>query len=124
MVDTPAQAAPEQPQQPPFGQSSVTGPTPNKGYEAAAKQRLGLVIKQLTDMLQMTGATSDLGKEILKWISGMSKHVQPGEVSPASERSNIERMAMQNAQQGSQVSQQRMQGQPPAGGQQPMQGAA
>lgn len=122
MPDTPAPGASEPQQQTPFGQSSITGATPNKGYEAAAKQRLGLVIKQLTDMLQMAGATTDLGKDILKWINAMSKHVQPGEVSPASERNNIERMAMQNAQQGGQVAQMRGgQQQPAPGG---MQGAA
>lgn len=112
---TPAVPGQDQ-QQAPLGHSSITGPTPNKGYEAAAKQRLGVVLKQLTGMLDLVGPTSDIGKKVLKWISEMSKMVQPGEVSQASERSQIERMALQNTQQGQNVAQMR------GGAQQPQQG--
>jgi len=118
-----AGAAPGQPPQAaPFGASPVTGPTPNKGFEAAAVQRLGLVIKQLTDLLGLAGAGSDIGKDILKMLNIATKHVPPGAVTPAAEKNNIERMAMQNAQQGQQAGQMRAQmaggqpgGAPPAG---------
>ena len=104
-----AGAAPGQAQAAPFGASPATGPTPNKGFEAAAVQRLGLVLKQLTDLLQLAGAGSEIGKDVLKMLNIAAKHVQPGAVSPASEKNNIERMALQNAQQGQQAGQMRQQ---------------
>jgi len=72
-------------------------------------QRLGLVIKQLTDLLGLAGAGSDIGKDILKMLNIATKHVPAGAVSPAAEKNNIERMAMQNAQQGQQAAQMRAQ---------------
>ena len=116
---TPAAGAPGQPNQAPFGASPATGPTPNKGFEAAALQRLGLVIKQLTDLLGLAGAGSDVGKDVLKMLNIATKHVPPGSVSPAAEKNNIERMAMQNAQQGQMAGQMRQQ---PPGGAPPPQG--
>lgn len=90
------------PQQPPFGASPATGPVPNKGYEAAVLQRLGLVLKQLMEMQSMAGAT-DVGKDVNKAIGILLKHVPDGSVSPAAEKSNIDRMSMQNTQQNAQM---------------------
>ena len=89
----------QQPQQPPSGVSPATGPTPNKGYEAAAAQRLGLVIKQLEELIPMAGATTDIGKACLDALNKLVKFVPAGSVSPASAKNNIEQMAMKNAQQ-------------------------
>lgn len=104
-----------------MGVSGVTGPTPNKGYEAAAIQRLGGIVNQLTEMLPMIGATSEIGQAIMKGISLFAKHVPPGASTPASEQNNIQRMAQQN-QQNMQMAQQ-MRGPPPGGQQQPPGGA-
>jgi hypothetical protein len=89
---------PQQTQSPPMGVSPATGPTPNKGYEAAALQRVGLVIKQLTEILPMAGATSDIGKTILDVLGKLAKHVPSGSNTQASERNAIDQMAMKNAQ--------------------------
>lgn len=109
------------PQQPPFGSSPATGPTPNKGYEAAAAQRLGAVVKQLEELIPLAGATSDIGKAALDALNKLVKLVPAGSVTPASQRNNIERMAQSQAQNNAQMQalkQQRMQGgqgaQPPA----------
>src|SRR5580693_2393863 len=88
---------PQQTQSPPMGVSPATGPTPNKGYEAAAMQRLGLVIKNLMDLLPMAGAT-DLGKTINKMIEMGREHAPAGSNTQASERNAIDQMAMKNAQ--------------------------
>lgn len=104
----PAAAAPQP--GPPMGASPVSAPSPNRGYEAAAAQRLGLVIKQLTDLLPLAGATSEIGKDILKALSTLGKHVPSGSVSPAAEKSNIERMSMQNTQQNAQMQALKQQG--------------
>lgn len=87
-----------QPNQPPFGTTPATGPTPNRGYEAAGLQRLGLVVKQLEEILPMVGAGSDIGKEVLKALNGLVKLVPAGSVSPAAQKNNLEQMALKNAQ--------------------------
>ena len=100
-----------------MGVSSATGPTPNKGYEAAAAQRLGLVIKQLEDLIPLAGATTDIGKACLDALNKLVKYVPAGSVSPASAKNNIEQMAMKNAQQNQQMQalkQQQGGAQPPA----------
>ena len=95
-------AAPQQ-QQAPFGQSPATGPTPNKGFEAAAAQRLGLVIKQLEELISMSGATSEVGQAALKMLNIGVKLVPAGSVTPAAQKNQIESMAMKNAQQNQQM---------------------
>ena len=122
-MPTPNPTQQQSPQQPPFGQSPVTGPTPNKGFEAAALKRVGLVVKQLTDILSLAGATSDVGKDILKAINMLVKHVPSGAVTPADERAGLERQMMQNTQ-NSQMQQQMKQGAAQGGGQPPQAAAA
>lgn len=103
MPETTPAVAPQQPQQPPFGVSAATGPTPNKGYEAAAAQRLGIVIKQLEELVPMAGATSDIGKAVLKALDSLVKFVPAGSVNPAAQKNNIEQLAMKNTQQNQQM---------------------
>ena len=121
---------PAQPGQPPaaggqapFGQSSAMGPTPNRGAEAQAMQKLAMAVKLVGDALGAAGATSELGQEILKFLPKLSKLVAPGASTPASEKNGIDQMAMKNAQQNQAMQQMRqkmMQG--GGGGQQPPQG--
>ena len=111
-----APAAPQQ-QQPPFGTSGATAPTPNKGYEAAAAQRLGLVIQQLDEVIKISGAASEMGQAVFEAMKKLMKFVPPGSVTPASAKNNIEQMAMKNAQQNQQMQalkQQQGGAQPPA----------
>jgi hypothetical protein len=89
--------------QPPMGVSQVTGPTPNRGYEAAGLQRLGMVVKTLTEALPLLGAGSDAGQAVLKALSSLSKFVPSGAVTPAAERNNLESMMMRNQQQNQQL---------------------
>jgi hypothetical protein len=98
-----------------MGVASATGPTPNKGYEVQAIQRLGSVVNQLTEMLPLVGATSDMGTAIMKAISSLAKHVPTGANNPAAERNNLQRMQMQNAQNMQMAQQMR----PPQPGAQP-----
>ena len=98
-----APAAPQPQAQAPNGVSPATGPTPNKGFEAAAAQRLGLVIKQLEELIPMAGATTDIGKACLDALNKLVKYVPAGSVSPASAKNNIEAMAMKNSQQNQQM---------------------
>lgn len=93
MTPQPAQGGP---QQAPMGVSSVTGPTPNRGVEAAGTQRVAMALKSLTDALPMVGATSELGIAIMDFIKKSAKWIPAGTVSPAAERNNIEQMALRN----------------------------
>lgn len=97
-----------------MGSSPATGPTPNKGFEAAGLQRLGLVIKQLEALVPMLGSGSEAGGAVLKALNSLAKFVPSGSVTPGAERTNIDRMAMQNAQ-NNQAMQQMRQGQPQPG---------
>lgn len=119
MPETTPAAAPQQ-QQAPFGASPATGPTPNKGFEAAAAQRLGLVIKQLEELIPLAGATSEIGKACLDALNKLVKYVPAGAVNPATTKNNLDQMAQRNAQQNQQMQAlkaQRMQGGASGGGQ-------
>lgn len=112
---TPA-AVPGSPQpqsSPPFGTTPATGPTANRGFEAAGLQRLGSVVKQLEELIPMLGASSEPGREILKALNILVKLVPAGSSSPAAEKNNIEQMAMRNTRDNQQMQalqQMRMQG--------------
>jgi hypothetical protein len=86
-------------QQAPMGSSPVTGPTANKGYEAAAVQGVSMCLMKLTQLASTIPATSDLGKAINDAIRTLAKAVPPGGVSQEGQRNEIDKMAMQNAQQ-------------------------
>jgi hypothetical protein len=122
-MPTPVPAPPGgQPQQPPFGSTPATASTPNKGYEAAGMQELGVVVKQLEGLLPKVGASSEAGQAVLKALNSLVKFVPQGSVTPAAQKNSIEaqqrNMAQNNQQmQAIQAMRQKMaQGQ---GGQQP-----
>jgi hypothetical protein len=101
-----------------MGSSPATGPTPNKGFEAAGLQRLGLIIKQLEQLVPQFGSASEPGKDVLKALNMLAKHVPSGASTPGAERTNIDRMSMQNTQNNHAMQQMRQQ-QAAGGGQQP-----
>lgn len=90
------------------------GATPNKGFEAAGLQKLGVIVKQMEALLPMLGSTSEAGKAVLEALSKLAKHIPTGSVTPAAERNTIQDMfmkAQQNGQMQKQLDQQRAQGQ-------------
>lgn len=108
-----------------MGSTPVVGATPNKGYEAAGLQKLGVIVKQLEPLLAMFGSSSEPGQAVLKAINSLSKYVPPGSVSPAQTKNVLDQAQMQNSQNNQQMMalRQRMQqgqgGQPGAAPQQP-----
>lgn len=101
----------------PFGGSPASQATPNAGYEAAALQRVGVIVKQVQDLMNLVGATSETGQQLLKALNVLVKMVPAGTVSPASEKNMLEQAQMRNTQnmaQSQQLKQQRMA--PPGGG--------
>jgi hypothetical protein len=115
-----APAAPGgQPQQPPMGVSPVSGPTPNKGYEAAGLQQLGMIVKQLERVIPLLGASSEPGAAALKALNSLAKHVPAGSVTPAAEKNSHEQAMMKATQQNQQMQALKAQGAGgPPGGQQ------
>jgi hypothetical protein len=121
VMPAPAPAAPTpQPPQAPFGSTSATGATPNRGYEAAGLQKLGVIVKQMEAALPELGATSEAGQALLKALNTLVKFVPQGSVTPAAQKNSIEaqqRNMAQNNQQMQALKQRLMQGQ--GGGGQP-----
>ena len=128
-MPTPVPGAPggQPPQQPPFGSTPATGSTPNKGYEAAGLQKLGVLVKQMETMLPELGASSDAGKVVLECLNKLVKFVPSGSVTPAAQKNSIEaqqRAMAQNNQQMQALKQQQMQKAQGGGAPQPGMGAA
>jgi hypothetical protein len=117
-------SAPSAPGKEPFGGSSASQATPNAGYEAAALQRVGVLVKQVQDLMNLVGATSETGQGLLKALNILVKMVPAGTVNPAAEKNMLEQAQMRNTQnmaQNQQLKQQRMQ--PPGGAPPPGAGA-
>jgi hypothetical protein len=90
-----------------MGVSPVTGPTPNKGYEAAGMQKLGIVVKAMGELIPLLGATSEAGQEVLKSLQRLAKYVPAGAVTPAAERNELENRMLKNQQNSAQMQQMR-----------------
>ena len=76
-------------------------------------QKLGVIIQQLQDVLPLVGAGSDIGQAVLDALKKFTKLVPSGSVTPASQRNQLEQMAMkqgQNNQQMQMLKQQQQQG--------------
>lgn len=94
---------PPTPGQPPVGSSPATGPVPNKGLEAAALAKLGLVVRLLESLVQPLGAGTEAGKDVLKALTSLSKHVPPGAVSPGVEQTSLMKLQQDQRQQQPQI---------------------
>ena len=103
MPTAPAPQPGGQPQQPPFGSTGATAPTPNKGYEAAGLQELGVVVKQLEKLVPMMGASSEPGKAVLDALNKLVKFVPNGSVTPAAQKNSIEAQQRNMAQNNQQM---------------------
>src|SRR3981189_1687893 len=92
-----------QPQHPPFGSTPATASTPNKGYEAAGMQELGVIVKQMEKILSQLGATSEAGQAVLKALNALVKFVPQGSVTPAVQKNSIESQQRNMAQNNQQM---------------------
>ena len=76
-------------------------------------QRVGVLVKAMTELLPTVGIASELGQALHKAIGILGKHVPPGSSSNAAEKNQIEKMAIQNQQNGAMQQQLKTQGQQP-----------
>lgn len=86
------------PGQPPFGSSPMTMPAPNVGLQAAAKAKLVWAVKILEQVLPAFGAGSDEGKDVMKALSSLSRHIGAGAGSPGVEASAMQKMFLESRQ--------------------------
>jgi hypothetical protein len=101
--------------QAPFGNSGATQPTPNAGMEAAALQRVGVLVKQVQDIMQLVGAGSEPARTCSRFSTFWSRWLPAGNVSNASERNMLEQSLMRNTQNGAMQQQLKQQSQKPPG---------
>jgi hypothetical protein len=79
-------------------------------------QRVGVLVKAMAEILPQIGATSEMGQTLMKCMTMLAKHVPPGSTTNAAEKNSIEKMAIQNQQNGAMQQQMKQPGgqQPPA----------
>ena len=99
----PQPGAGTQPGQPPFGSSPVSAPTPNRGLQAAGLAQVVWAIRLLEKALPSIGAATPPGKDILKAISSLTKHVPAGAASPGMEQTALQGLMQQSKQEAPQL---------------------
>jgi len=113
------------PGQPPFGSSPVTQPTPNRGLQAGALGIVAQAVRLLEKALPMLGAETEPGKDVMRALPMLSKHIPPGAMSPGVENTALQQLMMQQRQQAPMLQALRaMQGGQAGGGQPPGGGGA
>ena len=65
--------------------------------------KLGLIVRLLEQIVPLLGAGTEAGKDVLKSLTTLSKHVPPGAVSPGVENSAMQQTALQMKQQTPQI---------------------
>lgn len=93
--------------QTPFGSTPATQPTRNAGIEAAGLARLGLIMKLMEETIPALGAASEPGKDVLKALQLVAKHIPPGTNSPATEKNQVQQLMLSQAQAGPRIAQMR-----------------
>lgn len=80
------------------GASPAATPVPNRGTQAAGLPRIGNLVK-LAEVARLAfPAGSDQWRDLGKAIELMAKHVGPGDVSSGQQKTDLERLQMQQRQ--------------------------
>jgi hypothetical protein len=90
--------------------------------EAAGLSRLAVVVRLLEQIVPLLGVASEPGKDVIKSLNTLAKHVPQGSVPPGVQQSTLQSLMQQNQQMQPQIAAIRaMQGgaQPPGGGAMP-----
>ena len=94
---------PQNPGQPPFGSSPVTAPTPNRGQEAAALSRMAVIVSLIEQTLPMVGSGTEPGRDLIKALGILAKHVPQGGVPQGIQNSTLQKLLSQGQQQAPQL---------------------
>lgn len=85
------------------GPTPGTMPTPNQGQHVAGLAMIGVIVKLMERAIPLLGAGSEAGRDLVKSLSNLSRHVPPGALSPGIENTAIERLALQQRQNAPQI---------------------
>ena len=67
--------------------------------------KLGLIVRQLEQLVPLLGVGTEAGQAVVKALTNLSKHVQPGAVSPGAEQSGLQQLMMKLKQNGPMLAQ-------------------
>lgn len=73
-------------------------PTANRGSQAKALGKITQVIRILEMTLPDIGVETEVGKDVLKAMTTLSKHISPGSGSPGVENQALMNLMMQQKQ--------------------------
>lgn len=91
-------------------------PVPNRGQEAAGLATLNVIVNALLKLAPQFGASSDIGRSVLKAVNDLSKHVPPGSTSPGVENKAMMNMQREQQQQQPMAAMMAARGGPPQAG--------
>src|SRR5258708_4769326 len=77
----PGSAPGASPGESPGGASPATMPVANRGHAAAGLARLSQIVRLLEETVPLLGVGSEAGRDVLKSLQNLSKHVPPGAMS-------------------------------------------
>ena len=86
-------------------------PTPNRGLQANGLALVSAAVKVLLRALQSLGPETDPGKDVLKAVTALSKHIPPGSTSPGIENNSFAQLQAQQRQEAPMLNLMRAQGQ-------------
>jgi hypothetical protein len=72
--------------------------------ESAGLSMLSVIVRLLEKVLPMLGVSSEPGKDVLKALNSLARHVPAGSVSPGVQQSTMEQLAAQQKQMAPQIS--------------------
>ncbi len=84
----------------------------------AGLQRLGVALKMIQAAVPMLDATSEAGRDALKIIGMLAKHIKPGDTTAAGEKNSLQDAMMRQQQQAAQQQAMRQKMMQSQGGQQ------
>ena len=73
-------------------------PTPNRGLQAAALAQVQQAVRILEKALPMLGVGTEQGKDVMKALTTLSKHIPAGSTSPGVESSALSQLLGQQRQ--------------------------
>ena len=83
---------------PPGPPGGATMPTPNRGLQANGLALISAAVKVLLRALQVLGPETEPGKDALKAVTALSKHIPPGSTSPGIENNSFQQLQQQQRQ--------------------------
>lgn len=94
-------------------------PTANRGLQANGLAMVNAAVKVLLRALQTLGPETEPGKDVLKAVTALSKHIPPGSTSPGVEQNSFNQLQTQQRQDAPMLQLMRAQSQGGAGLPQP-----